>query len=241
MNLENFLQFLMKFKKEGGLLVENSLVGKGETCCVIGNSGSVLSSEMGLLIDSCDFIIRVNTAKVEGYEKNVGSRTDLRIINKHPFIYLYDTEHRREVAKYFPEEDFEFLLKIENESIVDRHNIGLGETQLDLERKKNKITTLTKSFFTIDESIKPEMTTGMVSILIACCYFQDVYVHGFDFYSGKYQTHYFENSIDYDRTGVHGISEEKILFLNLLELGVIKKISDKNENLSKLNSYGKVR
>ncbi|KAL0994812.1 hypothetical protein UPYG_G00127470 [Umbra pygmaea] len=45
------------------------------TCAVVGNSGNLKGSHYGALIDSSDFIIRMNRAPTSGYEVDVGSRT----------------------------------------------------------------------------------------------------------------------------------------------------------------------
>ncbi|KAL3687313.1 hypothetical protein R1sor_013622 [Riccia sorocarpa] len=62
-------------------------VTKGEggsrykSCAVVGNSGILLNSTYGKLIDSHEMVIRLNNAKILGYEKHVGSKTTLAFIN----------------------------------------------------------------------------------------------------------------------------------------------------------------
>ncbi|XP_047322582.1 beta-1,6-galactosyltransferase GALT29A-like [Impatiens glandulifera] len=51
------------------------------TCAVIGNSGILLNSENGALIDSHEAVIRLNNARTNGYERNVGSKTTISFIN----------------------------------------------------------------------------------------------------------------------------------------------------------------
>lgn len=51
------------------------------TCAVIGNSGILLNSENGALIDSHEAVIRLNNARTSGYERNVGSKTTISFIN----------------------------------------------------------------------------------------------------------------------------------------------------------------
>ncbi|RRT65084.1 hypothetical protein B296_00039924 [Ensete ventricosum] len=51
------------------------------TCAVVGNSGILLKSEHGDLIDGHDLVIRLNNARVEGYQRHVGAKTTLSFIN----------------------------------------------------------------------------------------------------------------------------------------------------------------
>lgn len=54
---------------------------KYSSCAVVGNSGILLNSEHGKLIDSHKVVIRLNNARVNGYEKKVGSKTSISFIN----------------------------------------------------------------------------------------------------------------------------------------------------------------
>ena len=52
-----------------------------ETCAVVSNAGTMSGSGLGREIDSNDFVIRFNTAKVKGFEEDIGTKTSLRIIS----------------------------------------------------------------------------------------------------------------------------------------------------------------
>ena len=45
--------------------------------CIIGNSKSILKQKNGSKIDSFDTVVRINTFKIEGFEKHVGTKTDI--------------------------------------------------------------------------------------------------------------------------------------------------------------------
>ncbi|KAJ8467293.1 hypothetical protein OPV22_029845 [Ensete ventricosum] len=51
------------------------------SCAVVGNSGILMNNEHGELIDGHDLVIRLNNARIQGYHRNVGSKTGLSFIN----------------------------------------------------------------------------------------------------------------------------------------------------------------
>lgn len=56
-----------------------------KTCAVVGNSGILLSQNFGSFIDSHDIVIRLNNAKLTGFEKFVGSKTTLSFVNSNVY------------------------------------------------------------------------------------------------------------------------------------------------------------
>lgn len=62
----------------------NGFVGSDQrysSCAVVGNSGILLNSNHGKLIDSHEMVIRLNNAKTDNYERKVGSKTNISFIN----------------------------------------------------------------------------------------------------------------------------------------------------------------
>ncbi|XP_060087648.1 CMP-N-acetylneuraminate-beta-1,4-galactoside alpha-2,3-sialyltransferase isoform X2 [Heteronotia binoei] len=48
-------------------------------CIIVGNGGILANKSLGLKIDDYDIVIRLNSAPVKGFEKDVGGKTTLRI------------------------------------------------------------------------------------------------------------------------------------------------------------------
>ncbi|CAG7868314.1 unnamed protein product [Brassica rapa] len=56
-------------------------VSRYSSCAVVGNSGTLLNSQYGDVIDKHEIVIRLNNAKTQRFENKVGSKTSVSFIN----------------------------------------------------------------------------------------------------------------------------------------------------------------
>ncbi|GFQ06084.1 cmp-n-acetylneuraminate-beta-galactosamide-alpha-2 3-sialyltransferase 1 [Phtheirospermum japonicum] len=55
--------------------------GLYKSCAVVGNSGILLKSDYGKMIDGHETVIRLNNARTRGFERSVGSKTNVSFVN----------------------------------------------------------------------------------------------------------------------------------------------------------------
>ena len=177
---------------------------KDLSCAVVGNSGALMDSENGNLIDEHDVIIRCNQTPLAGYEKHVGSRTDIRIMNSHFFTSLKDLgniegshhiKHMRSILTGF---DPAYLYSLSDETVVVKFGVFedafKGEIE-KIESKNNKVVFMDHAFYRMGNSSLGGIhsTNGYIAILMAMKFFKSVSCFGFGFYKeNNDKIHYYE-------------------------------------------------
>ena len=185
---------------------------KGNSCVLVGNSFLITEYEKGEKINSFDFIVRLNDAPTRGYEKQVGSRTDLRVLNrtlqKEKGVGNLDDDRSGVLEKF----ESNVLLyptppKIEEDAVEKLINI--------------KNTYCVSNFFRIyKEALEKKLdikrlSTGLFSTILMVHIFESVALINFDFYSSASSYHYWEDFNGGD-TSPHAFEKEKefIYYLN---------------------------
>ena len=165
----------------------------GKSCAVVGSAGAILQKDYGKIIDKHDFVIRCNQAPTTGYEKSVGSRTDIRVINSHYFTSLKCKKHPERfgenfisnVKKEFPDFDNNLLKKIKNEKLIIKSHVDqriFQDVFEDIESRQNKILFLNPIYSNIlSHVLGAQATNGFLSIMLGLKYFNKVSCFGFTF------------------------------------------------------------
>jgi len=185
--------------------------------CIVGNGKSILSHEYGSKIDSFDTVIRINTFKIEGFEKHVGTKTD--IFATSAWSHLVHNKH-------IDLTDEIWLTRPMNKKLIPpwwigvmrgtikKYNLGINqEVSADTwkQLKKNLGQKLSSNY---------APSSGIVAMLMAIDNFQDdISVVGFDFFK---KPHYYPKKEEDVRW--HEMKKEKEYFETLLQSCIIRKL-----------------
>ncbi|XP_007468315.1 PREDICTED: CMP-N-acetylneuraminate-beta-1,4-galactoside alpha-2,3-sialyltransferase isoform X7 [Lipotes vexillifer] len=115
-------------------------------CIIVGNGGVLANKSLGSRIDDYDIVVRLNSAPVKGFEKDVGSKTTLRIT--YPEGAMQRPEHYERDSLFvlagFKWQDFKWLKYIVyKERVSWTHNIQREKEFLRKLVKARVITDLT--------------------------------------------------------------------------------------------------
>ncbi|RXN19866.1 CMP-N-acetylneuraminate-beta-galactosamide-alpha-2,3-sialyltransferase 2-like protein [Labeo rohita] len=193
-------------------------------CAVVGNSGNLLKSKYGALIDSHPVVIRMNKAVTVGFEKDVGNRTT------HHFMYPESASDLKPgvhlVLLPFKLKDLQWLSSA----------LSTGEIRMTYMRVKNrvkadkdKVMVVNPAFFWYTHDKWTERhgrypSTGIVAIIFALHLCDEVSVFGYGADKQGNWHHYWENNRyagAFRKTGVHNAD---------FETEIIQKL-DKNRKI----------
>ncbi|XP_065141935.1 CMP-N-acetylneuraminate-beta-galactosamide-alpha-2,3-sialyltransferase 1-like [Paramisgurnus dabryanus] len=169
------------------------------TCAVVGNSGNLLGSRYGPLIDSKSFVMRINRGKTKGFEEDVGSKTTHRIFYPESYWNLENSTH----LVYFPFKvaDIEWLIRVY--TMENKKNIAE-------KINKDKLMILHPGFMKYvhmnwTESHGNYPSTGFLTVIFALHICDEVHVFGFGATQNGSWHHYFDKSLTpYSKTNHPG-------------------------------------
>ena len=193
-------------------------VQNNQSVAIVGNSGKLKNEEYGELIDSYDIVIRCNLARVEGYEKSVGIKTDFRFIAGKSFW--------RDLSENFSAYDDNFLTSLKDQHFIIKAEPLYPAIQGIIKNFNtgSKVLYIRQDF--INESERTlginDISLGLTAILMAIQWSKNISLFGFSFWQGQdwNERHYFENIKPY-QIG-HNPLPEKLYVDKLVEQNLIK-------------------
>lgn len=190
------------------------------SCSIVGNSGILLNSQFGNLIDQSDYVMRFNGAKTDSFVESVGQKTNIRILNCHYILNIDSKSYYNHQKNRFPEMDRFFLHSLKGENLIFK-----TDPSWELWRKKeilkkvendNEIFFISKEFYELGKKINngSEPTNGFTGLMLGLKFFNDIKCFGFSFYDDDAPKHYYE-TLNCDPKNNHNFNKEKKIF-NLL-------------------------
>ncbi|XP_041635508.1 ST3 beta-galactoside alpha-2,3-sialyltransferase 8 isoform X2 [Cheilinus undulatus] len=193
-------------------------------CAVVGNSGNLQQSGHGSLINSHDFIFRMNKAVTRGYEKDVGNRTTYHIL--YPESAVDISPGVSLVLLPFKLRDLEWLTSA----------LSTGEIKMTYMRVKERVTADKDKVLVVNPVFFKYVTdrwtehhgrypsTGMLAIIFALHTCDQVSVFGYGADQQGNWHHYWEqnrNAGAFRKTGVHSADYETEVIHRLAKEGKI--------------------
>ena len=193
-----------------------------ENIAIVGSSASLLEKENGKLIDSFDEVVRFNRAPTEGYEKYVGEKSTIYIVNPHVFACI--PWNNRWSSKGQPTNFVRHLknIKIITSNTGDKFPFHKYVPQLHKSSKGYKFINIKG----LNNGFEKQPTIGMA--FIKGCIQNGIVPHIFGFYGlpGKKKneglTHYWEKR---DNKSIHhNYNQERKILSKWEKNGLIKWI-----------------
>ncbi|XP_023788323.1 CMP-N-acetylneuraminate-beta-1,4-galactoside alpha-2,3-sialyltransferase isoform X5 [Cyanistes caeruleus] len=179
-------------------------------CIIVGNGGVLANKSLGLKIDDYDVVVRLNSAPVKGFEKDVGGKTTLRITYPEGAIQKMEQYEKDSlfVLAGFKWQDFKWLKYIVYKEKVSASDGFWKSVATRVPREPHEIRILNPYF--IQEAAFSFIglpfnnglmgrgnipTLGSVAITMALHNCDEVAVAGFgyDMSSPNAPLHYYEN------------------------------------------------
>nr|CAG32838.1 alpha 2,3-sialyltransferase ST3Gal I [Tetraodon nigroviridis] len=176
------------------------------TCAVVGNSGNLKGSQYGRLIDSSDFIIRMNQAPTLGFEEDVGTKTTHHVMYPES---AKDLDNGTSLVLIpFKTLDLQWIISALTTGTIKHKYVPVMSR---IKANKDKVVIYSPTFFKYVyeswlEGHGRYPSTGFLSLLLAVHICDKVSVFGFgaDQY-GNWHHYWEENSLAgaFRHTGVH--------------------------------------
>ncbi|XP_032437471.1 CMP-N-acetylneuraminate-beta-galactosamide-alpha-2,3-sialyltransferase 1-like [Xiphophorus hellerii] len=183
------------------------------TCAVVGNSANLNGSHYGPLIDYQDVVMRMNFAKIKGYEAHVGTKTTYHVMYPESAMNLHNSTH----LVFFPYKimDLEWLIKAFTTGFYER---SYAPVKTKIRANKDLVMVINPEFmkYSHEKWLEKEgayPSTGFMTLIFALHICDEIHVFGFGADSDGNWSHYFEELTNKTlKTGSHpGIREYDII------------------------------
>ncbi|XP_064521509.1 CMP-N-acetylneuraminate-beta-1,4-galactoside alpha-2,3-sialyltransferase isoform X5 [Pseudopipra pipra] len=213
-------------------------------CIIVGNGGVLANKSLGLKIDDYDVVVRLNSAPVKGFEKDVGGKTTLRITYPEGAIQKMEQYEKDSlfVLAGFKWQDFKWLKYIVYKEKVSASDGFWKSVATRVPREPHEIRILNPYF--IQEAAFSFIglpfnnglmgrgnipTLGSVAITMALHNCDEVAVAGFgyDMSSPNAPLHYYETikMSAIKESWTHNIQREKEFLRKLVKARVITDLT----------------
>ena len=159
-------------------------MNKQDSILIIANGESILNNDYGEFIDKHPLVARINNYQTEGFEKQIGSKTDIWFNGANSKLKLQSTKYS------------DIIVLMPSQVILKKEADLNGHVSKRLKLNKEEYTTVSLSNIqTFENQVGyNRLTTGLYSILWALKNYNEVIIHGFDFFQES-KAHYYDNSL----------------------------------------------
>lgn len=195
----------------------------GKSILIVANGNSVAHRKLGADIDGFSLVGRINNYRTAGFEDFAGSTTDIWFNGANQGLRRRSRPPGT-IIVMIPAEILERKGDLIHHRIEKRLGVKQGEYELASLAEMRKIEELCGV---------PRPTTGTNSILWALSRFEQVVIHGFDFFMDS-KSHYFDSRLKkgliergmLKKAGKHDIESEKRCIDSLIAEGSVQKLVD---------------
>ena len=174
-------------------------------CAVVGSSAILLQKEYGGLIDTHDVVIRFGQATTDGYEKHVGMKTDVRVLNGHNFSCLLpEGDPQRNISTKNNHSKFSdtFVLELQNQYIIIKDFPSVADPRFakifeTMRANGCEVVSYNPDSKQLVEELTgiTDISCGLLGIIFASLQGYSISCFGFSFYlETRGSNHYYEEA-----------------------------------------------